>query len=52
MRVPFQAGYVVCHCPLSYEVVVDAEVLVVKVDSVGIWPVLKGGGDTAPEEVG
>lgn len=52
MRVPFHAGYVVCHCPLSYEVVVEAEVLVVNVDSVGTWPVAYGGGDTPPEEVG
>lgn len=44
MRVPFQAGYVVCHCPLSYEVGVEAELLVTEllvtnVDGVGIWPV-------------
>jgi hypothetical protein len=44
MRVPFQAGYVVCHCPLSCEVVVEAELLlllllVTKVDGVGTWPV-------------
>lgn len=48
MRVPFQAGYAVCHCPLSYEV----ELLVTNVDGVGIWPVAYGGGDRAPEEVG
>lgn len=42
MRVPFQAGYVVCHCPLSYEVGVgvEMELLVTKVDGVGIWPVV------------
>lgn len=41
MRVPFQAGYVVCHCPLSYEaeVEVEVELLVTNVDGVGTWPV-------------
>lgn len=44
-----------CHCPLSYEVAVEveAELLVTKVDGVGIWPLeYMGGRDTAPEEVG
>lgn len=45
MRVPFHAGYVVCHCPLSYEVGVEAELLVTallvtNVDGVGTWPVV------------